>query len=88
MSDYKIRRDPTHPNAITIETPNGKRIRITDYDDGRIRFRLVEAGPMHVQERYLTGRNQDVIVSVVPEGWVRKRQDENATLKDDSKGSR
>lgn len=60
---------PWAQDGLTIHTPRGKKIRVTEYADGRVRFRLEGAAPMMVQECYLTGRGNHVIVTLVPPGW-------------------
>lgn len=61
--------------ACTIVGPDGQRIRIlfgkpTRDMWGKTRFRLNEAGPMHLKEAFLGGDAKNVIITVVPEGWV------------------
>jgi hypothetical protein len=71
MSHFELVPDKQYPNAVTLHTPEGKKIRVSEYKDGRLRLRLAKAGPMLVQECYLTGAGDDVILSLVPEGWKR-----------------
>ena len=63
-------RDREHTNAVTILMPSGRKLRLTEYQDGRVRVRFARMGPVLLQECYVTGPSQDVILSVVPEGWV------------------
>ncbi len=52
--------------------PNGTRVDVIFYDDGGLRFRVRDSGPMAVTQAWLTGRGQDVMVRLVPAYFRRK----------------
>lgn len=70
MSGFHLIPDPQHLNAVTVMTPGGQRIRITEYQDRRLRFRISKAAPAMIQEAYLTGNDDDVIIKIAPAGWT------------------
>jgi len=74
MSQFQLVLDRQYPNAPTVYTPGGKKFRLSEYQDARFRLRLGKAGPMLVQECFVTGPGEDVIVSLVPEGWLRNQR--------------
>jgi len=53
--------------TVQVTGPNGESIDVKFFtDDGSIRFRLNEAGPMVIRYAFLPGRGQNVIVELVP----------------------
>ncbi len=54
--------------------PSGTRVDILFYDDGGLKFRVRESGPMAVTQAWLTGRGQDVMVRLVPAFFRRRVQ--------------
>jgi hypothetical protein len=74
MSQYRLIHDPQYPNAVTLITPGGQKVRMTEYPSGELRFRIAKATPMVVRELYLTGEAQDAIVTLSP-GWSREEQE-------------
>ncbi len=54
--------------------PNGTRVDILFYDDGGLKFRVPERGPMAVTQAWLPGRGQDVMVRLVPAFFRRRVQ--------------
>lgn len=52
--------------------PNGTRVDVLFYDDGGLKFRVRESGPMAVTQAWLPGRGQDVMVRLVPAFFRRK----------------
>lgn len=71
---WRIVPDAAYRNAVTLLTPGGRKLRITDYEDGRVRLRIAQAGPMVLQECYLNGRGQDVLLTVAPEGHIKGQE--------------
>ncbi len=51
--------------SVLVEA-NGYRVRVLFYDDDAIRVRVHDAGPMHIEEAFLTGEGKHVIVKLVP----------------------
>jgi len=51
--------------SIPVEH-DGTRVRVLFYEDGSIRFRIHEAGPMHISEAFLSGQDKHVIIKLVP----------------------
>ena len=49
-----------------VTGPDGKEVRIRFYDDRAMRFEVVEAGPMHIFEAFLPGRDRTVIIGLTP----------------------
>ena len=49
-----------------IDGPSGRYVRIGFYDDGSVRFRITNAGPMVITEAYIQGRRKHVILAVTP----------------------
>ncbi len=49
-----------------VDGPGGRYIRIGFYDDGSVRFRVTNAGPMVITEAYIQGKGKNVILSVAP----------------------
>lgn len=53
--------------TITVNGPRGESIDVKFCtDDGSVRFRLNEAGPMVIRYAFLPGRQENVIVELVP----------------------
>lgn len=53
--------------TVQVTGPRGESINIKFFtDDGSIRFRLNEAGPMVIRYAFLPGRGENVIVELVP----------------------
>jgi hypothetical protein len=59
-------KDARHGISVLYK---GRKVRISFYEDGRVRFRIDDAAPMIVQECYLTGNKDDVLITVAPQGW-------------------
>jgi len=55
-----------------VTGPDGTRVDVLFYDDGGLKFRVRESGPMAVSQAWLTGRGQDVMVRLVPAFFRRK----------------
>ena len=51
---------------VHVVGPQGKSIEVKFFDDGSVRFRLNEAGPMVIRYAFLPGKGQNVIVEVSP----------------------
>lgn len=67
--------------ACTVIGPDGQKIRILFGNQsrghwGKTRFRLHDAGPMHIKEAFLGGEGKHVILTVVPEGWTGAAEEE------------
>lgn len=54
--------------STPVEGPAGSIVRVLFYDDGSIRVRVHEAGPMVLSEAFLTGAGKNVIVKLDPKG--------------------
>ena len=52
--------------TIKVTGPNGQSIDVKFFDDGGVRFRLNEAGPMLIKYAFLPGSGQNVIVELTP----------------------
>jgi hypothetical protein len=73
---WRVIPDKEFRQAISVLTPGGRKLRIVDYPDGRIRVKVIQAAPMLLQELFLAGVGKDVVISVVPEGWKRPPSEE------------
>jgi hypothetical protein len=73
---WRVVPDREFRQAISVLTPTGRKLRIVDYADGRVRVKVVQGAPMVLQELYLAGVGKDVVISVVPEGWTRPPAEE------------
>ena len=51
---------------VRVKGPRGQSIDVKFFDDGSIRFRLNELGPMAIKYAFLPGAGQNVIVELVP----------------------
>jgi hypothetical protein len=49
-----------------VDGPGGRYVRVLFYDDGSVRFRITDAGPMVITEAYIQGKNKHVIIGVSP----------------------
>ena len=49
-----------------IHGPDEQYVRVLFYDDGSIRFRVHDAGPMVLTEAFLTGAGKHVIIKLAP----------------------
>jgi len=49
-----------------VDGPGGRYVRIGFYDDGSVRFRITNAGPMVITEAYIQGQRKHVILAVAP----------------------
>jgi len=49
-----------------VDGPNGEYVRVLFYDDGSVRFRITNAGPMVITEAYIQGVRKHVILGVAP----------------------
>lgn len=47
--------------------PSGQSVRVLFYQDGSIRFRIDEAGPMVIKEAFLSAQGKNVIIKVSPD---------------------
>ncbi len=52
--------------SVRVDGPVGRYLRVLFYDDGSVRFRITNAGPMAITQAYIQGRNKHVILEVVP----------------------
>ncbi len=53
--------------TVKVNGPHGESIDVKFFtDDGSVRFRLNEAGPMVIRYAFLPGRQQNVIIELVP----------------------
>lgn len=57
-----------------ITGPDGTRVDVLFFDDGGLKFRVREGGPMAVTQAWLTGRGNDVMVRLVPAYFRRRAQ--------------
>lgn len=73
---WRVVPDKEFRQAVSVLTPGGRKLRIIDYPDGRVRVKVMQAAPMVLQELYLAGVGKDVVISVVPEGWKRPPSEE------------
>lgn len=53
-------------DSVRINGPGGRYIRVLFYDDGSVRFRITNAGPMVITEAYIQGPSKHVILGVAP----------------------
>lgn len=51
---------------VRVVGPNNQSIDVKFFDDGGVRFRLNEAGPMLIKYAFLPGAGQNVIVELTP----------------------
>ena len=77
MSTYQFFSDPQHPNACTVVLPSGRRLRILEYEDGRVRIRGIRCGPAVLTECYL--RDGDVLLSILPTNGLQEHRIINKT---------
>lgn len=52
--------------TVTVAGPHAKSIDVKFFNDGSVRFRLNDAGPMVVKYAFLPGSGQNVIVELMP----------------------
>jgi len=52
--------------SVRVDGPEGRYVRVVFYDDGSLRFRVTNAGPMVITEAYIQGKNKHVILGVAP----------------------
>ena len=52
--------------SVRVDGPDGKYVRVLFYDDGSVRFRITNAGPMVITEAYIQGEKKHVILGVAP----------------------
>lgn len=52
--------------TIQVNGPRQQSINVKFFDDGLVRFRLNEAGPMVIRYAFLPGKGQNVIVELEP----------------------
>ena len=60
--------------TIPVTGPHNQSIDVKFFDDGGVRFRLNEAGPMLIKYAFLPGAGQNVIVELTPitgSPWLR-----------------
>lgn len=55
-----------HGRTVRVTGPRGQSIDVKFFDDGGVRFRLNEAGPMLIKYAFLPGTGQNVIVELTP----------------------
>jgi hypothetical protein len=53
-------------DSIPVDGPRGERVRVRFYEDGSIRFKVMEGGPMVIAEAFMTGKGHDVILKLDP----------------------
>ena len=53
-------------HTIRVTSPRSQSIDVKFFDDGGVRFRLNEAGPMLIKYAFLPGTGQNVIVELTP----------------------
>lgn len=68
-NSFQLTFDSARPDACTLILPSGRKIRVAEYPDGRIRFRIYEGGPMGIYEAFLPGEKKHVIITLGPTGW-------------------
>jgi hypothetical protein len=51
---------------VHVAGPRGQSIEVKFFDDGSVRFRLNDAGPMVIRYAFLPGNGQNVIIEVSP----------------------
>ena len=59
--------------TVRVTGPHQQSVDVKFFDDGSVRFRLNEAGPMVIRFAFLPGAGQNVIVELVPTSrspWV------------------
>lgn len=52
--------------TVRVTGPHGQSVDVKFFDDGSVRFRLNEAGPMVIRYAFLPGTRQNVIVELTP----------------------
>lgn len=52
--------------TVRVTSPHGQSVDVKFFDDGSVRFRLNEAGPMLIRFAFLPGVGQNVIVELTP----------------------
>ncbi len=52
--------------TVEVTGPQNQSIAVKFFDDGGVRFRLNEAGPMLIKYAFLPGAGQNVIVELTP----------------------
>ena len=52
--------------TVRVVGPQNQSISVKFFDDGGVRFRLNEAGPMLIKYAFLPGARQNVIVELTP----------------------
>jgi hypothetical protein len=52
--------------TIRVTGPGNRTIDVKFFDDGEVRFRLNEAGPMVIKYAFLPGVGQEVVVELTP----------------------
>lgn len=52
--------------TVRVTGPHGQSVDVKFFDDGSVRFRLNEAGPMVIRYAFLPGTGQNVIVELTP----------------------
>jgi hypothetical protein len=57
MAANLIRSEP-------VDGPDGQRVRVLFYDDGSMRIRVHDAGPMVIAEAFLSGHGKHVIIKL------------------------
>jgi hypothetical protein len=53
-------------HSVRVDGPDNRYVRVLFYDDGSVRFRLTNAGPMVITEAYIQGPGKHVILGVAP----------------------
>jgi len=53
-------------HSVRVDSPDGRYVRVLFYNDGSVRFRLTNAGPMVITEAYIQGVGKHVILGVAP----------------------
>jgi hypothetical protein len=64
--DYDVGPDPRVTYGATVYGPDDEKVRVLFYPSGKVRFRINEAGPMAIEEAFLTGEGKNVIIKLAP----------------------
>lgn len=68
---WRFSQDPMFRDVVTVLTPGRKKLRISTYSDGRLRFRVLQGAPMALLDAHLGGAGADVLMTLIPENWSR-----------------
>ncbi len=76
MGEFHLIHDKQYPNAVTLVTPDGERIRYSHYKDGSRKVRFLKSGPRLIRECSPARPGEDFVITVVEEGWTSSRKAE------------